>query len=61
MPFMTINYLNENVVPILKKGLDDKIPNVKICVARILKNRMNFIDPNVFAQLIPVLKEKLND
>ena len=49
MPYMDKDQITANIVPILKKASVDKIPNVKFCVARLIKDRKNCIDPNVFS------------
>lgn len=62
MPYIMKEQITQHVIPIFLKATKDDIPNVKFCVSKIIDNKRQYIDQNVFSnQLVPPLKEMAND
>jgi serine/threonine-protein phosphatase 2A regulatory subunit A len=58
MPKLSQEQVNEHILEVFKNSLHDKIPNVKFCVCKIIKENMKYIDPASFERdLLPRLKE----
>ena len=54
--------MTEHIVPTIVKATSDSIPNVKFCVARVIKANKAYFDPQVFSsEITPKLRELTKD
>lgn len=58
MPLIGKDKITELIIPVFLIACKDDIPNVKFTVAKVLADKKQFIDSNVFSsQLVPLLKD----
>lgn len=56
------DHITEHVVPTLIKACGDKVPNVQFCASKIIKEHRTRFDAGTLKdQIIPKLKENMND
>lgn len=62
MPHLQKDEITQHIIPAFVTACKDDIPNVRFCVSRIIHERRQYIDQNVFNnQLVGAMKEMTND
>lgn len=48
MPHLLKDQITQHIIPQLVNATKDDIPNVRFCVSKIINEKRQYIDPNVF-------------